>query len=260
MESEDDFVAASNGLQRPPKFGFKIYENFRNIVRKSSSRSSSNYDFVTSPTYEDVEVTSSHALSSLDSSMTNDSLNNVINKHNNISDGNATDDSGIDSIDQGQSPEPLILNNFKSVFSKESSTWTTKKELVLNNPEAAGCELTSVKKKIEDLETTTTTTTKTTTKTKVQPIYSSVFKTSSSSSKKGNPARDFALTVLENDKKNVVVQSPKTSDLNEISKLLNSTNQLLNRNSNLRASLTISVKRSNRYVSICSKRSRNNLF
>ena len=62
--------------------------------------------------------------------------------------------------------------------------------------------------------------------------------------KKGNPARDFALTVLENDKKNVKHQS-KDSDLNEISQLLSSTNQLLSRNSHLRASLTISVKRSN---------------
>lgn len=68
------------------------------------------------------------------------------------------------------------------------------------------------------------------------PIYSSVVK------KKSNPARDFALTVLQNDRKAV---KTKDSDLNEISQLLTTTNQLLNRNSNLRASLTISVKRSN---------------
>ena len=92
-----------------PKFGFRIYENFRNIVKKSSK---SNYDLseAVCPTYEDVEVTSSHALSSLDSSMTTDSLN-VIKSTN--TDGNATDDSGIDSIDQNNgnnsSPEPLLL-------------------------------------------------------------------------------------------------------------------------------------------------------
>ena len=65
MEMEDD-------TGQRPKFGFRIYENFRNIVKKSSR--SSNYDLseVSSPTYEDVEVTGSHALSSLDSSMTND--------------------------------------------------------------------------------------------------------------------------------------------------------------------------------------------
>ena len=74
------------------------------------------------------------------------------------------------------------------------------------------------------------------------PIYSSVLK------KKSNPARDFALTVLENDKKNVVKlpeNLEKSSDLNEISKLLNSTSALLTRNSHLRASLTIKVQRSN---------------
>ena len=66
--------------------------------------------------------------------------------------------------------------------------------------------------------------------------------------KKSNPARDFALTVLENDKKNVVKlpeNLEKSSDLNEISKLLNSTSALLTRNSHLRASLTIKVQRSN---------------
>ena len=74
------------------------------------------------------------------------------------------------------------------------------------------------------------------------PIYSSVLK------KKSNPARDFALTVLENDKKSVVKklgENPNSSDLNEISKLLNSTSALLTRNSHLRASLTIKVQRSN---------------
>ena len=93
-----------------PKFGFRIYENFRNIVKKSKS----NYELseAVCPTYEDVEVTSSQALSSLESSMTTDSLN-VIKIHNTITDGNATDDSGIDSIDQNNgnnsSPEPLLL-------------------------------------------------------------------------------------------------------------------------------------------------------
>ena len=93
-----------------PKFGFRIYENFRNIVKKSSK---SNYELseAVCPTYEDVEVTSSHALSSLDSSMTTDSLNVI--KSGTNTDGNATDDSGIDSIDQNNgnnsSPEPLLL-------------------------------------------------------------------------------------------------------------------------------------------------------
>ena len=93
-----------------PKFGFRIYENFRNIVKKSKS----NYELseAVCPTYEDVEVTSSQTLSSLESSMTTDSLN-VIKSHNTITDGNATDDSGIDSIDQNNgnnsSPEPLLL-------------------------------------------------------------------------------------------------------------------------------------------------------
>ena len=54
------------------------------------------------------------------------------------------------------------------------------------------------------------------------PIYSSVVK------KKSNPARDFALTVLENDKK--AVKTKETCDLNEISQLLTTTNQLLTRN------------------------------
>ena len=81
------------------------------------------------------------------------------------------------------------------------------------------------------------------------PIYSSVLK------KKSNPARDFALTVLENDKKSVIKKvvveqgtdnaGSGSSDLNEISQLLNSTNALLTRNSHLRASLTIKVQRSN---------------
>ena len=72
--------------------------------------------------------------------------------------------------------------------------------------------------------------------------------------KKSNPARDFALTVLENDKKSVIKKvvveqgtdnAGGSSDLNEISQLLNSTNALLTRNSHLRASLTIKVQRSN---------------
>lgn len=99
MEPEDD-----TGQLARPKFGFRIYENFRNIVKKSTR---SNYDLseAQSPTYEDVEVTGTHPLNSLDSSMTNDSLNVMKN------DGNATDDSGIDSIDQNgnnSSPEPLL--------------------------------------------------------------------------------------------------------------------------------------------------------
>ena len=112
MEPEDD------GGPNRPKFGFRIYENFRNIVKKSRS----NYDLseVHCPTYEDVEVTGSHALSSLDSSMTTDSLNVIKN------DGNATDDSGIDSIDQqsgnNSSPEPLLLRYVerkKNIYSND---------------------------------------------------------------------------------------------------------------------------------------------
>ena len=102
MEPEEDL-----GPTGRPKFGFRIYENFRNIVKKSRS----NYDLseaIHCPTYEDVEVTGSHALSSLDSSMTTDSL--IVIK----TDGNTTDDSGIDSIQDQQSgnnssPEPLLL-------------------------------------------------------------------------------------------------------------------------------------------------------
>ena len=103
MEPEEDLGPAGR-----PKFGFRIYENFRNIVKKSRS----NYDLseaIQCPTYEDVEVTGSQALSSLDSSMTTDSL--IVIKNN---DGNTTDDSGIDSIQDQQSgnnssPEPLLL-------------------------------------------------------------------------------------------------------------------------------------------------------
>ena len=134
MEMEDD-------TGQRPKFGFRIYENFRNIVKKSSR--SSNYDLseVSSPTYEDVEVTGSHALSSLDSSMTNDSLHVIKN------DGNATDDSGIDSIEQNNSsPEPLLLRFKDSHFKKD--TW--KREFVLQRSEPA--ELTSVRKKVEVLD------------------------------------------------------------------------------------------------------------
>ena len=62
-------------------------------------------------------VTGSHALSSLDSSMTTDSLNVIKN------DGNATDDSGIDSIDQqsgnNSSPEPLLLRYVLFIFLHE---------------------------------------------------------------------------------------------------------------------------------------------
>ncbi len=173
--SEEDLGPGPNR----PKFGFRIYENFRNIVKKSRS----NYDLSEAhcPTYEDVEVTGSHALSSLDSCMTTDSLNVIRN------DGNATDDSGIDSsIDQqNSSPEPHVLR-----LNKDPKT----------------------------------------------PIYSSVVK------KKSNPARDFALTVLEQNQN----KTETSCDLSEISKLLNSTNLLLSRNSNLRASLTIRVQRSNK--------------
>ena len=49
--------------------------------------------------------------------------------------------------------------------------------------------------------------------------------------------------MLENDKK--AVKTKETCDLNEISQLLTTTNQLLTRNSHLRASLTIRVQRSN---------------
>ena len=110
MEPEEEL-----GPNNRPKFGFRIYENFRNIVKKSRS----NYDLseVHCPTYEDVEVTGSHALSSLDSSMTTDSLNVIKN------DGNATDDSGIDSIDQqrgnNSSPEPLLLRYVLFIFLHE---------------------------------------------------------------------------------------------------------------------------------------------
>lgn len=261
MDMEDDTGQRS---QHQPKFGFRIYENFRNIVKKSSR--SSNYDLsevTNSPTYEDVEVTSSHALSSLE---TNDSLNVIKN------DGNATDDSGIDSIEQNNSsssPEPLLLRFKDSHFKKDA--W--KREFVLHRTAAEPAELTSVKKKVENLEhldqeqeqhqqlglqihpLTTTPSSSSSSSIGVNPakppIYSSVLK------KRSNPARDFALTVLENDKKNVKINSINSkdiipaqqqtcsADLNEISQLLSSTNQLLSRNSHLRASLTISVKRSN---------------
>ena len=209
------------------------------------------------------------------------SLNVVINKN----DGNATDDSGIDSIEQNHSsPEPHNLqflrfknsdinhqtggnsgNNFKKDHSSTTTTW--KREFVLqksvNNfeePIAQAAELTSVRKKVEALETfdekfreidssvpnhhqddNINIITDPAKAVNLPPIYSSVLK------KKSNPARDFALTVLENDKKNVKTSKDHNSaDLNEISQLLSSTNQLLSRNSHLRASLTISVKRSNR--------------
>ena len=194
----------------------------------------------------------------------------VINKN----DGNATDDSGIDSIEQNHSsPEPALqFLKFKNshTFSdnntgggggnnfKKDHTTTWKREFVLqksvNNFEEpiAAAELTSVRKKVEALETFDSAdsvphqliqdnniSTTASSKAVLPPIYSSVLK------KKSNPARDFALTVLENDKKNVKSKD-HNSDLNEISQLLSSTNQLLSRNSHLRASLTISVKRSNR--------------
>lgn len=192
MDPED----TDYGLNQRPKLGFRIYENFRNIVKKSRS----NYDLSVAncPTYEDVEVTGSHALNSLDSSMTTDSLNVIKN------DGNTTDDSGIDSIDQSSatggitnnsSPEPFYLRLDQSNYAE--SSLLAKKTF---------------------------------------PIYSSVVK------KKSNPARDFALTVLENDKKSVKIK--ENCDLTEISQLLSSTNQLLSRNSHLRASLTIRVQRS----------------
>jgi len=124
-------------------------------------------------------------------------------------------------------------------------------------PIAQAAELTSVRKKVEALETfdekfreidssipnndNINIITDPAKAVNLPPIYSSVLK------KKSNPARDFALTVLENDKKNVKTSKDHNSaDLNEISQLLSSTNQLLSRNSHLRASLTISVKRSNR--------------
>ena len=93
-----------------------------------------------------------------------------------------------------------------------------------NNANSQNNTASSVKFQVEALE-------------KPFPIYSSVVK------KKSNPARDFALTVLENDKK--AVKTKETCDLNEISQLLTTTNQLLTRNSHLRASLTIRVQRSN---------------
>ena len=93
-----------------------------------------------------------------------------------------------------------------------------------NTPSSQNNSASSVKFQVEALE-------------KPFPIYSSVVK------KKSNPARDFALTVLENDKK--AVKTKETCDLNEISQLLTTTNQLLTRNSHLRASLTIRVQRSN---------------
>ena len=199
----------------------------------------------------------------------------VINKN----DGNATDDSGIDSIEQNHSsPEPALqFLKFKNshTFSdnntggggnnfKKDHTTTWKREFVLqksvNNfeePIAQAAELTSVRKKVEALETfdekfreidssipnndNINIITDPAKAVNLPPIYSSVLK------KKSNPARDFALTVLENDKKNVKTSKDHNSaDLNEISQLLSSTNQLLSRNSHLRASLTISVKRSNR--------------
>ena len=71
----------------------------------------------------------------------NSSLNVIKN------DGNATDDSGIDSIEQNNSsPEPLLLRFKDSHFKKDS--W--KREFVLQRSEPA--ELTSVRKKVEVLE------------------------------------------------------------------------------------------------------------
>ena len=62
-------------------------------------------------------------------------------------DGNATDDSGIDSIEQNNSsPEPLLLRFKDSHFKKD--TW--KREFVLQRSEPA--ELTSVRKKVEVLD------------------------------------------------------------------------------------------------------------
>ena len=186
----------------------------------------------------------------------------------NKNDGNATDDSGIDSIEQNHSsPEPALqFLKFKNSHTisennfKKDHTTTWKREFVLqksvNNFDEpiAAAELTSVRKKVEALETfdgadsvphhhqllqDNNISTASSKAVQLPPIYSSVLK------KKSNPARDFALTVLENDKKNVKSKD-HNSDLNEISQLLSSTNQLLSRNSHLRASLTISVKRSNR--------------
>ena len=202
-------------LASRPKFGFRIYENFRNIVKKSKS----NYDLSEavlhqqqSPTYEDVEVTGSHALSSLDSSVTNDSSLSVIK-----TDGNTTDDSGIDT-----SIDPNAGNLLLNATTSGGNAGLSPEPIILRPPDFNIGSNSSHRSVFGDI---------------VVPIYSSVLK------KKSNPARDFALTVLENDKK--AVKTKETCDLNEISKLLTTTNQLLTRNSHLRASLTIKVQRSN---------------
>ncbi len=252
---EDD-LAASTRPTANNKFGFKIYENLRTFVKKSSGNSK--YDLLASPsssgnsdggipTYEDVEITANSNVISLESE-SNESVVTVI-KNNN--DGNATDDSGIDSIDHNNSAAAgLSFKDVKSAFSDTYGTLKAKKqtwrrELVFNDalgetPDPGGPELTSIKRTLTSPEPPKTVTSGSGPNSRV-PIYSSVLKPP----RKSNPARDFALTVLEDAATKSSTRPCQATDLSELSALLSETNQLLNRNSNLRASLTISVKRSN---------------
>ena len=135
-------------------------------------------------------------------------------------DGNSSgSDSGIDSFsDNNASPEP----NAENGSLKRRNVW--KRDLIINDVSAPGArrgdrgdvQLTAVKSKVKEtvlaIEQRYS---------DVAPVYSKVNKVSHQAATK----------------------APSSKELKELSKMLNDTGDLLSRNSNLRASLTITMKK-----------------
>ncbi len=223
---------------------FKIYENFRNVykgVRRNSGTKGS-YAFdgggggsgrgeAAAEVPEEISGDGAVADCSIEtaSSASSSAAADEAPKKAN-SDGNSTDDSGIDSFsDNNASPEPNP-DASGAASGKKRNVW--KRELVINDGgggEGArggngGVELKSVKSKVKEtvlaLESKYS---------DIEPIYSKVNKMG-----KGKGGGGGAT-------------SGKSKELKELSKMLNDTDDLLSRNSNLRASLTITMKKKNRF-------------
>ena len=217
---------------------FRIYENFRNVykgVRKNASNKGS-YAFDgggiahhAAPGTDGSdsgggsgECNSLEATSSTANAASRPSAAESPSKRSS-NDGNSSgSDSGIDSFsDNNASPEP----NAENGSLKRRNVW--KRDLIINDLATPGAkkavgrgevQLTSVKSKVK--ETVLAIEQK---YSDVDPVYSKVNKVSSA-------LKASAAT-------------PSSKELKELSKMLNDTGEMLSRNSNLRASLTITMKK-----------------
>jgi hypothetical protein len=253
--SDPDKPGSTNRFKKP----FKIYENFRNVykgVRRNSGSASGakgSYAFeavaaasATAPDEEEhhhvdgdaredgpigedcnLEMVASAAEATSAGGGEGASADENGNKKPASNDGNSTDDSGIDSFSDNASPEPnaedAAAGGAGGGEGRKRNVWKRDlNEAKASESKKSNVELKSVKSKVR--ETVMAIESK---YGDVTPIYSKVNKVRTSATK-------------------VAAVPVGKSDLKELSKMLNDTGNLLSRNSNLRASLTITMKKRNK--------------